>query len=525
METPAGVFTRASSGLVRTVGTFDTGLYGLIQVIIGYIIFIVAFWPLYTGASMELATAITTVAAVALGICYALLASVYPRSGGEYVILSRLIHPSVGFAASWTVAYWEAFYMGVNGAFVALFGMAPMFQILSVQTESTAIADVARWFEGSWGQFITSLGLILVMSWLLALGMRVYFRVQRWVSYAALVSVAIALLVLFLGQVGVLDFQENYNELAGAGAYDRVVADATGAGVDVAPNFGFVQTMYFAIWPAFSLLFATLSVSFSGEIKNVKRAQLYGMNGSIVVGGLIMLGLMFFLRGAAGTDFLVASSLNPEGVTVPVVPWMNVLAAITADNVVLTILVTAWVPLFIAYSLGVVLVYSSRAALAWGIDGVVPERAADVNERYHSPHWTIAGTAVVAIVMVALFSFTDLVGILSGLLGFGIVFSLMALTGMVFPFVRKGLYEASPAAMRLGRWPLIAVAGLIASAFTLFVTVRAGMDSVFVPSLKFGNWMNVAVIAFGFLWFFGARAYRKAQGVDIDRRFKEIPIE
>ena len=49
-----GVFTRASSGLVRQVRTDDVMFYGWQQIALGYIIFIVAAWQFYPGASMEL---------------------------------------------------------------------------------------------------------------------------------------------------------------------------------------------------------------------------------------------------------------------------------------------------------------------------------------------------------------------------------------------------------------------------------------------------------------------------------------
>ncbi|HEV7418697.1 MAG TPA: hypothetical protein VGO30_02500, partial [Mycobacterium sp.] len=55
VPTTAGVFTRASSGLVRQVRTDDVMFYGWQQIALGYIIFIVAAWQFYQGASMELA--------------------------------------------------------------------------------------------------------------------------------------------------------------------------------------------------------------------------------------------------------------------------------------------------------------------------------------------------------------------------------------------------------------------------------------------------------------------------------------
>ena len=114
-----GVFTRASSGLVRQVRTTDVFFFGFTTIALSYIVFTILSWSAYPGASMELATIIAIVGALGIGGTYALFASMYPRSGGEYVFLSRTLHPLVGFALSFSFAFWQMFYLGLNGAFFA----------------------------------------------------------------------------------------------------------------------------------------------------------------------------------------------------------------------------------------------------------------------------------------------------------------------------------------------------------------------------------------------------------------------
>src|SRR5579859_2974594 len=88
MPTQHGVFTRASSGLVRQVKTVDVMFYGWEQIGIAYIIFIVFAWQFYPGANLALATLFATVTGIFLAICYAFVSVVYPRSGGDYVASS-----------------------------------------------------------------------------------------------------------------------------------------------------------------------------------------------------------------------------------------------------------------------------------------------------------------------------------------------------------------------------------------------------------------------------------------------------
>jgi hypothetical protein len=50
-------------------------------------------------------------------------------------------------------------------------------------------------------------------------------------------------------------------------------------------------------------------------------------------------------------------------------------------------------------------------------------------------------------------------------------------------------------------------------------------DTTFSPNLTFLVWGPVVVLAAGLAWFLGWRAYQKRHGIDIDRRYAEIPIE
>jgi amino acid transporter len=520
-----GTLTRASSGLVRQVGSFDTGLFGLFAIAIGYATFVIVSWPFYGGASMELATAFTIIGGLALGLVFALLSSVYPRSGGEYVFTSRTVTPSIGFAVSFTDAIWQAFYFGVNGAFTAIFGLSPLFLLLGVQMNNSSLTSVGNWFGTDWGIFITAAVIIVLLSYLLHRGMRTYFRVQRWIGIGALGSVLLTIIVLVLGKAGVLHFAQNLNELSGPGSYGKVLALGTAGGGDLSPAFSLRDTLFFMIWPAFSVPFAVLSTSFSGEIKNVRRGQLYGISGAIVVSGLIFIGLMYFGRGAVGSEFLRASTFaDPAQYPLPS-PFINTLASVTAGPVLMTILIGLWVPLFNAYAAGVAVVYTSRAMFAWSLDGVVPAKLNEVSARHHSPTWAIVATAAIGLISVALFAFTGLVTILSGLIGIGTAFLAVAIIGALFPFINRDAYEGSTAAVEIGGVPVVTIAGVVAAVFMGYVVYRAWIDDHFGANSYGSRWVNAGVIIFSFVLFYAAKWYRRRQGIDINERYREIPVE
>ncbi len=161
-----GVFTRASSGLVRQVSTSDTVYYGAMAITIAYMVFIVTAWPSYPGSSMELATLLVVIGGSLLGVVYALFASVYPRSGGEYVFLSRVVHPSVGFVISFIQAFWYTFYFGLNGAFFAIYGLAPLFTVLGLQWHASWLTSAGTWFASHNGIFITGSAMICFIGYM-----------------------------------------------------------------------------------------------------------------------------------------------------------------------------------------------------------------------------------------------------------------------------------------------------------------------------------------------------------------------
>lgn len=513
-----GLFVRASSGLVRDVGTRDTVIYGLNAITIAYVTFTMTSWALYPGASYEASTALTTLGAIGVGIVYALLAGVYPRSGGEYVFLSRIVRPDLGFVISFVQTFWYIFYFGLNGAFFSIYGLSPMFSTLGIQTGNTTLVNLGTWFSQPAGIFVAGTAVLVVVAFMVFRGMRAYFTFQRWGTFIGLASAVVTIGVLALGAAGVFHFQSSFDAVAGAGAYQKIV---TGVAV---PAYTVPDTLNFMVWPAFSILFSVNMVAFSGEIKHIGRGPLVGIVGSMILAGLIFIGFMFFARGAMSDQFMIGAATSTS-FPLPIAPFINSLASILAANPVLTIVMNLWVILIIPYALGSNILYASRALLAWSLDGVAPAKLSEVSPRYHSPVVAILVVAVIAEGWLAIYAFTTLVTILSGLLAFSIAFLVVSLTGIVFPYLKRELFERSPAAIRVGGIPLMTVAAVVGAIFSGFLFYRTIVDATFGASTTFSIEVTVGAFVAGFVWFYAARAYRRGQGAAVESVFNEIPVE
>jgi amino acid transporter len=523
----AGVFTRASSGLVRQVRTQDVMFYGWQQIALGYIIiFIVAAWQFYPGASMELGVLLATIAGVLLAVCYAFLSVVYPRSGGDYVFMSRILHPAAGLVLSMSLIFWQLFYAGVNGAFLSKFGLAPLFSTLGIQTGSRGLIAVGDWFGGPWGLFFGGTLVIGVFSIVQYLGVGLYFKAQRWSSYVAVVSLVVTVVTLILASTGVLNFQHNFDAVAGPGAYQHVLDAAAAAGVSTSHPFSFTQSMFFAAWPAFSLWFAVLSVSFGGEVKDGQRSQLRGMNLAIVTMGGFMILLMFLYRTAFGGNFILASAQLPaDQFPLQAQPYVNLYTGIAGGSPVLTVVNSLWVIALLFFVGASSMVASTRSMLAWSIDGMAPKWFSAVSARRHTPTWSLVLCAVIAEIWVLLYAFTDTVLVLGGFLGQCVPFLGVCVAAVIFPFRRRAEFESSPIAYRIGRVPLITVVGVAAVICVGFCFYRLLVDTDYGANNPLSVAMTLVAAVFALMWFLAYRFRHRAKGDELTAQFKEIPVE
>ena len=108
------VFTRQATGLTKEIGTLDTFVYNVNNQNIGIgVAFILLFIPgFYAGADMFQSMLIAAVLALPMAGVYAFFSAAIPRSGGDYVYISRTLHPVLGFVASWNWVFWMTVYIG-----------------------------------------------------------------------------------------------------------------------------------------------------------------------------------------------------------------------------------------------------------------------------------------------------------------------------------------------------------------------------------------------------------------------------
>src|ERR1700761_1458808 len=110
-STTPKLFVRQSSGLVRNVSVtnalfFNVAAFvgvGLTLYTIFYALPLVPMWKPGPFSAYGWAAIIAGLFCILLALIFASLTSVMPRSGGDYVFSSRILHPFLGWLESWTL--------------------------------------------------------------------------------------------------------------------------------------------------------------------------------------------------------------------------------------------------------------------------------------------------------------------------------------------------------------------------------------------------------------------------------------
>jgi APA family basic amino acid/polyamine antiporter len=351
--------------------------------------------------------------AIAGALCYAELATRMPEAGGEYVYLKKLYHPALGFLAGWT-----SLIVGFS---------APIAAAAMGFSEYIYVGLDSQWLNLGPTQLVIfnkgiAVAVIFLFTFLHYFGLKLGARVQN------VLTILKILIVAGLASLGLIFGNGSGPKLSLGGGTSGFMAIGTA--------MMFVMFAYSG-WNA--------SAYIAGEIKRPKRTIPVSLIGGTSIVIVLYLAINFFI-------FRMVPYSDIQGV-IPVVETAAAQAFGSGMGKVVSLLVGVG----LLSCLSAFIMIGPRVYYAMAKDRLFFPFAADVHARYKVPGKSIIIQGMVAVVMVLIGSFEQLIIYIAFALN---IFLWLAVVGI---FIARKRKVGEESAVKAWGYPLIPLFFLITS--------------------------------------------------------------
>jgi APA family basic amino acid/polyamine antiporter len=542
------LFVRQASGLVREVSTLKATFFNIASLSGNVVLLAIIFLPLYGGAAIfgfspiGLAHISAGISLVVMALIFVVLVTVMPRSGGDYVFTSRILHPFLGWLESWTLIF-------TNMAIIA-------FELIMINYSSQAflVGMGAAYANTAWSSASTLLSsqtsqLIFgtFISLLIALMSLAKPRTFHTILSSLCAFALLSALVMGVGTFAVDPsiFSANFQKFT-SGSLGSMLSAATSGGLSFAPLALAVFPSMFA-FGLFDLIGFQYSGYIAGELKgNLKRNALFSMIGSVAIYLIVIWVILvpaittrfgYDIVNAWGYLWWFAPSQAPLGGVAPTSALYGIIGR--PDLWPLWLFVTIGGCALMFSLCPAYLVMMSRMVFAWSMDRLVPEWFSKLDERTRSPlriylltlfgGWVFYYFSVYGLSALSLAWYSILLSAMTWIFpGFN---------ALLMPYRRKDLFEQSPWKRKIASVPAVALVGLlwlviiipvyVISAFQpiLSAIIATPSEELWTYSTSSGLTLTALILIIGAVLYFVFKAYQRQRGVDVDLIFKTIPPE
>ena len=533
----SGLFARTATGLVRGVPPRSSLILNFIpghptQTMVAVLLFALAVGA---GGNPFLAILLVIPMSLAFSYAFGLLTQMIPRSGGDYMLVSRVIHPSIGWVSVFCMTTAGLLSNAFFGLAVMTAGIVPLCVAVGLIADWPGLVLWAQEASTSKGWLIFfGLAMFAFAGVIQLWGWRTLLRIQNlffWMVTASLGIVTVVTLFMSNGR-----FEDKFNGFAedftgSSGAYAGTIATAAEAGVPVDPSFSFSATLPMIAVFATTAIFSYWSTFVGGELRQastIKTANNMALGGVIPLIVVAICTAIFFKT--FGSDFLRAANGGglPEEIQTPGTTFFY-LSGIGVGSAAYTFVIFLLYIVFWPLITYISSLQQTRAIFAMSFDGVLPKGVTRVNR--HGCPWLALLIALLMSSVVFIYAVYDQTGFFV-VLAFALLVQLIAmalvgLSGILAPRLRPELYRASASQKTVGTIPLVSIAGLGAVLTGIFVWWAYLHYDQLGANANIGKLLawTVGPAILGFVLYFVVAAIRKSQGVDVELAYKEIPPE
>ena len=529
------VFSRKASGLTRVVSPWTALAYSFVcPQIIQASFYLLWGMTLYPGAHMQWAI-LCMLAMLPFAAIYVYFSSAMPRSGGEYIYISRTISPFLGFIASWTLTIVGFNWWANNTNYLVNWGLGHailQFGIIYKNAGLTNLGLELSRTQGSWLVWLVGSASLIASAYVLYRGTKVFMRFVWGALILTWIMLAVYAICMLTANPQIV--AQNMKLLQNLD-YQAILQQARNVGWQQGSFSVMATIMAGMIFMNMNTLGATYSANIAGEIKRVDKAQPLAQYGSIF---LFIIFYEIFTAATfkgVGMDLMQAiSALNSKGLDVQIwktFPQTPYLLMYVTQNPILLLIggPLAWGLINWVGAMGLAFA-PIRNVFAYSFDGMLPAKLNEVNRR-GSPVYAVIFAFVIAWVQYTVNCITPLLSayqVYCVTIWF-VGWLILSVAAVAFPYRRKDIWEKAPALVRQSLFgvPVLVIAGVlgfIISAFTIYASfvpsITGSSITMVLPALlvSFGFYMILPIILY-----FIAVAINKRRGVMLEKRFQMIP--
>ena len=522
-------FPRKATGLVRELGwwsAFSVSLSYTIGSGINYWSVQASYW--HPGSIIPVAFIIGALPAIFLAYVITEMGIMMPRSGGSYIYVSRVLDPHVGFLGDWLYFVANNFATGL----LAVIGAGFWGKVINLMGVATGNEAWIAFTLDNTGLAMIAVVIVTLYTLLSLLGIRVFRWYVAGLVALGIVGSFIGVGATFYGIANPAYVKESWNLTYGAGSWEEVQqvannngwADFVAAGTEEAGGVGgatilnFVDT-FWAYWGT------TAACYFGGEMKSPKTGFIVGVFAATLFVMFWYVATTIGLYTAYGDFVSQYCFVYGEGYgdqltkMTAMDPSLPLFTVPLAHGQLWLQAIFAFIPaLWISNCSGATLLVGPRQPFAWAFDRFFPDAFNRVNETFHSPHWSVIFTAIVAYTFIPM-SLPPRVFFATVDTTFLFIISqlLIAFAGVVVPYRRPDIWERGFKAMVAGI-PAISLCGALAVLFWVWgLAVSASWLEAW-GMLYLSAW----VFAGSLIWFAYAERNRR-MGITLQDIYGEIP--
>ncbi len=524
-----GFYTRQATGLVREIGISSNVALNISFISLPLAALVATAAPFaFPGANIILLVVIAAVLAVIPTLLYGWLGTAMPRSGGDYVFVSRIMGPLLGFAANFNITVWYVLVMSQFALLLLPFVLTPALATIGVVTGNQTLIDWATTASGKNWQFgIGAVNLVLT-GLLMSLKPRAWIRIFMILFLLSLVGVVIAAVLMIIH--GRADFQASLTRFGTT--YDGVIQTARQAGYQGGGSLSLKSTIGATNLAFASFGYAIVTTYAGGEIRSPRRTLLKALLLALGISAVIVIVMMALAARTIGHDFLGSitylSNNAPDKYPLSAPPFYFLFAAMMTKSSFLIVVMALSLALAIFVGQPATFLIATRSLFAWSFDRILPQRLSDVNERTHSPliaNGVVLGVAL-ALLAVILYGPSQFLELLfTAGAAETLTFLVVAVAGMIFPWRRRRLYQDSPIARRFLGVPAIAVIGFLSVGVYLLFMIPLLVNDDLGANATPGIVAIVVIAVLPFLVYGASYFWNRRRGVDLGLAFRELPPE